>query len=139
MDFDRFIAELTVAETELLGREQELSKQLEAVQRELRKVRDAKTCIAGKKLAKASKRAAPTKRDVTTSVESVLAERGVVEEDTLRSLVESKLVESGMSKQGHSLRFREVLRGDRFLKTPAGWQTTVDEVNQPGEQRERAS
>lgn len=139
MDFEKFIAELTDVESVLTNREQELKTELAAVQQNLRKVRDARVCIVGKKRGNGSRKAAPTKQDVHEAISSVLGEHAAASESELRELVESRLAGLGKSKQGFALRFKEALQSKSFVQSASGWQLKSNVDGQPGQHGEHSS
>ena len=124
LNLEKFIAELAQAETELAGKERELSVQLDAVKADLRKVRDARTCITGKKTARSNRKPAATQSDVQQCVRELLGNQSPLEEAALREQVERRIAEQGKSKQGLALRINEVLKSGEFVETAGGWQPT---------------
>lgn len=126
LDVERFVTELNQEEERLAGMEQELQDKLKEVQVALKKVRDARTALGGKK-AGSAKKSAPSKQDAREAVLAVLKELGVVEDDSLRSAVEARLHELGKTKQGLALRLKEALQGEEFVETPSGWRLAFEE------------
>ncbi len=100
----------------------ELKEKLKATEEELKGVEGALSALGVKPTGKGSgKKKAATKSEVIQLVEALLKDHGVVEEASLKTLVEQQLKEAGKSFMGLSLRFKEALKDSRFVDSPSGY------------------
>jgi hypothetical protein len=78
----------------------------------------------GKKKHEKRKTFAPsaTKVQVVALIAEALSHHQVMQEEELRTDIEKKLVDSGHSRLGYKLRFREALSDSQFRKTTEGIQ-----------------
>ena len=128
LNVQRFVAALDEAEKNIVAKERTLSNELEMLRSELKRIRGARSCLTkSAKAPRERKRNAPTKDDVGAIVKAILHECGQLPEEDLRCAVEKKLAHLGKSKQGFSLRFREVLRQKEIVRTNAGIQLVSEE------------
>ncbi len=63
-----------------------------------------------------------TKVQVVSFIAEELKQQRLMQEEELRARVEKKLVNSGYSRMGYKLRFKEALADPQFLRTPGGIQ-----------------
>ena len=119
---DAIVEQLEAEKVRIEEAKAELKEKLKATEDELKRVEAALSALGVKPTGKGTaKKKAATKSEVTQLVEALLKDHGVVEEESLKALVEQKLKEAGKSLIGLSLRFREALKDPRLVDSPAGY------------------
>lgn len=70
-----------------------------------------------------------SKVQVVSMITEELSQHHLIQEDDLRASIEKKLVDSGHSRIGYKLRFREALAESQFIKTTNGVQMSKEGTN----------
>lgn len=117
--------------TQLDGKAQKLRTELSLVDSDLAKIDAAIAALDGKEVPLAAKSAKPGKKktkqgpavgkaDVIKFLRAILEKEGVVEEPTLKTLVEKQVTQAGFTRMGFALRFKEALAESEFVDSPGG-------------------
>lgn len=96
---------------------------------ELARIDGALKALGAKPNGRTTRKPAATKEDVIEAMLAVLGSSGPLAEEDLRHELERQITESGKSRMGLSLRFKEALQDDRFQDGPGGYQLT--QVQEP--------
>ena len=105
--------------------------ELSLVDSDLAKIDAAIAALDGKEVPLAAKPAKPGKKkakqgpavgkaDVIKFLRTILEKEGVVEEPTLKTLVEEQVTQAGFTRMGFALRFKEALAESEFVDSPGG-------------------
>ena len=125
------IAEELRAEHSRLAEERNaVQARLKQMDVEIKRVEDALSALGQKppqSKAKPGRKPAPKKEEVQQVVRAILGEQGALELEPLNTQVGAKLSELGRSKMGLALRLNEVLAGEEFIESPAGWKLVQSE------------
>ena len=116
--------DLRKEQSRLIEERNTVQARLEEMDAEIKRVEDALTALGQKTKqtkAKKSGKPAPKREEVEQAVREILSEQGALELDPLKTQVGAKLTELGRSKMGLALRLKEVLAGEQFIESPAGW------------------
>ena len=71
----------------------------------------------------------PNKAQVVSLICDELSQRHLIQEEELRATIEKKLVDSGHSRMGYKLRFKEALAESQFVITTDGVQMRKEATN----------
>jgi len=119
------INQLRLEEAALLENIVRLKTELAAHDADVKRVREALKALGEKPKSKGAKKPAPSKDDVIQAMQSVLSHNAPLDLESLRSEVESHIVETGKSRMGFAMRFKEALAESRFVDHGRGYELST--------------
>lgn len=129
---DAIKQQLQQEQAEIRSRADKLRSELEAMDENLERIDSAIAALDGSPVGSRPAKATATKErkkitnpsankaDVIKFMQDLLAEKGKMSEEELKSAVEGKLKEEGYTLMGFSLRFKEAKGDDRFAASADG-------------------
>lgn len=99
----------------------ELRRQVKSRETQLKQINKALSVLDDRPGAKSSKqKPAPNREDVVQAITDILTANGPLKDAELKRLVSDKITESGKSRMGLALRFKEALTDGRFARGDDG-------------------
>jgi hypothetical protein len=115
------VEQLRAEENRLASGLEQLRHQVRDALAEQKQIRRALAALSGASRSKTTaKRPAPTRNDVVRAMIELLQANGALPEEQLKQQIAHKLQESGKSRAGFALRYKEALADGRFSRDEQG-------------------